>query len=185
MSSVSKEKEENQEQVLLESEIPEQMILEHPNYKELEEKLLQAEQKAQDNWNGWLTAQADLENFKKRTERDIANSHKYALEKIGFELLTTVDNLERSLVSKVETNDEFKSFHEGVDLILKSLLETLEKFDIKPIDPLGEVFNPEYHTAITTREDEKAESNVIVEVIQKGYWLKDRLLRPALVVVVK
>ncbi|HBC71849.1 MAG TPA: nucleotide exchange factor GrpE [Coxiellaceae bacterium] len=176
---------EESEQLLIASEISEQMVLDHPSYKQLADQLSQVEQKSQEHWNNWLLAQAELENLKRRTEREVANAHKYALDKFAYEILTVVDNLERSLVTKISGNEALKDFYVGIELTLKSLLEILQKFGITPINPLGEMFDPEKHTAVTTKEDPAAKPSVVLEVVQKGYWLKDRLLRPALVVVAK
>lgn len=170
---------------LLTTRISEQLVLEHPSYKELLAKFSEEEKKSQDFYNKWLLAQADLENLKRRAERDVTMAHKYALEKFAYEVLTTVDNLERGLVTKVEGNIALKDFYVGIELTLKHLLEVLQKFGITPINPLGEEFDHEKHTAVTTREDPAAKPHTVLEVIQKGYWLKDRLLRPALVVVAK
>lgn len=165
--------------------ITEKLVLEHPSYKELAEKLTEAERKVSEYWNKVLRAQAEVENLHRRVERDIANAHKYALDKFAGELLPIVDNLERCLLAKVEDQAVLKDFHDGIALTLKLFLETLKKHGITQINPLGEVFNPDQHTAMTTREIPGAVSNTVLEVMQKGYWLKDRLLRPALVVVAK
>lgn len=174
-----------QEQLLLESELSEQMVLEHPSYRQLAEQLTQVEQQALENKNNWLLTQAELENLKRRTEKEVTNAHKYGIEKFAYEILATVDNLERSLVTKASDNADLKDFCVGIELTLKSLLEALQKFGITVINPMNEAFDPEKHTAVTTREVEGVQQNTVLEVIQKGYWLKDRLLRPALVVVVK
>ncbi len=173
------------EQLLLEDEKINQLVLEHPSYKQLSDELTKLEQQAQDNRNGWLMVQAELENLKRRTEREIASAHKYAIEKFAQAILVTVDNLERSLATKLDGNEALKDFYLGIELTLKSLLEVLDKFGITPINPLQEDFNHEKHTALATKEAEGVKSNTILEVIQKGYWFKDRLLRPALVVVAK
>ena len=161
------------------------MVLEHPTYKELQEKLTEEEKKSLEFKNQWLRSQADLENFKKRSEKDIANAHKYGIEKFALEVLNTVDNLERGLAVEISEIEDLKNFHDGIEMTLKSLLDTLQKFDIAQIDPVGQEFDHEKHTAITTREDGGSKPNTVLEVIQKGYWFKDRLLRPALVVVSK
>jgi len=164
------------ERELLESRLTDQLVLEHPSYKELEDKLTQAEQKAQENWDNLLRTKAEMENMQRRFEREAANAHKYALEKFASELLIIIDNLERSIVANTADN--------GVELTLKLFLEIMQKFGITPINPSsGEVFNLDQHMAIQTKEDVNFTSNIIIEVVQKGYWLKDRLLRPALVVV--
>jgi molecular chaperone GrpE len=173
------------EQLLLESEISEQLVLEHPSYKQLADKLSQTEQKSQEYWDHWLRTKAELENLQRRSEREISNAHKYSLEKFAIDILIIADNLERSLAAKSAAHEELKDFYEGIEFTLKLFLETLQKFGIIPINPLGDVFNSEQHMAIMTKEDANAKSNTILEVVQKGYWLKDRLLRPALVVVAK
>jgi molecular chaperone GrpE len=175
----------NVNQVSFETQISEQTVLEHQSYKQLLEKFTQEEQNSKDLHNKWLLAQADLENLRRRTEKEIIQTSKYAIEKFASEVIITVDNLERGLSAKISDNADLKDFCTGIKLTLKFLLETLQKFDIIPIDPNGEIFDPEKHTAITTKEDRLAESGIVLEVIQKGYWLKDRLLRPALVVVAK
>ena len=176
---------EEKEQLLLESEISQRLVLEHPSYKKLLDKLTEEEQKAQEYKNNWLRAQADIENLKRRTEKDIAYAHKYGIEKFAHEILSTIDNLERALSIKLSDDKELKDFYAGIELTLKSLLEILQKFEITQMDPLGEDFDHEKHTAMTTREDNDAKPNTILEVIQKGYWFKDRLLRSALVIVAK
>lgn len=176
---------ENEDRGLLETRISEQMVLEHPSYKQLLENFSEEEKKSQELRNNWLLAQADIENIRRRTEKEIANAHKYALEKFAYEILATVDNLERSLTTKISDNESLKDFYIGIELTLKSLIEVLQKFGITQISPLGEKFDHEKHTAVTTKEDPAAKSNMVLEVIQKGYWFKDRLLRPALVVVAK
>jgi molecular chaperone GrpE len=173
------------EQLLPGSEISEQLVLEHPSYKQLEDKLTQVEQKSQEYWDNWLRTKAELENIQRRAEREIASAHKYALEKFAGELLIIVDNLERSLLAKAADHDKLKDFYDGIELTLKLFLELLQKFGITSIYPLAEVFNPEQHAAVITKEDATAKPNTVIEVVQKGYWLKDRLLRPALVVVAK
>lgn len=165
--------------------LEEQLVLEHPSYKELLEKLAKAEVLADEYHNKWLLLQAEIENLKRRTEREVSNAHKYALEKFAYEILMVVDNLERSLAVKVVDNETLKDFYLGIELTLKSLLEILQKFGITVINPLNEPFDHEKHTAIATKENSGSEPNLVVEVIQKGYWLRDRLLRPALVVVTK
>lgn len=175
--------EQTAEQKLLVSDITDELLLEHPTYKKLEEQLTLAENKANEYWDKLLRSQAEIENLQRRNERDIANAHKYGVEKFAREMLAIVDNLERSLTVKQEENAALKDFYVGVELTLKLFLETLQKFGIKPINPLNEAFNPEQHTAISVRENETLPPNTVSEVIQKGYWLNDRLLRPAMVIV--
>lgn len=165
-------------------------VLEHPRYIELQQKLTITEQLADKYKNEYLQARADAENFQRRAERDISNAHKYAVEKIAFELLAVVDNLERCLENKVEISQgnaeigtAINSVYVGVELTLKMFLDVLQKFGVKPLYPLQENFNPDYHTAMQTRAEQNVKPNTVVQVVQKGYMLKDRLLRPALVIV--
>lgn len=157
-------------------------VLEHPSYKELERKLTEMEEKANDYWNQQLRTQAEMENVRRRTDRDIANAHKYALEKFSNDLLPVLDSLERALQSEVHDNEYALKIHEGIELTLSLLLKTLEKHRIKQVNPLGEMFNPELHQAIATAPSDQP-ANTVLEVLQKGYLLNDRLIRPALVVV--
>lgn len=181
---------ENQpEPKLTESETPK---IAHPEYAEIEEKLTAAEQLANDYMNKFLRAQAEMQNVLRRSEQDIAKAHKYALDKFASELLPVVDCLERSLSIDIGANLEntgakelLKNMHIGIEMTLKIFLETLEKFGIKQINPMGEMFNPDLHTAMTVQEDKNFAPNTVLQVMQKGYLLNDRLLRSALVVVAK
>ncbi len=150
----------------------------------LRRQLEAAEKKAEDNWDKLLRSQAELENLRKRMERELQNVQKYAIEKFAKELLTVVDSLELGLQAALET-DNVEKIREGVELTLKQLLTVLERFDIRPVDPLGEKFDPEYHQAMATEEVKGVEPDTVVKVFQKGYLLHDRLIRPALVVVAK
>lgn len=158
-------------------------ILEHPSYVELEKKLTEAEIKAGEAWNQQLRAQAELDNIRRRAERDVSNAHKYALEKFVADQLPIVDSLDRALLSDVGDNELAKKIHEGIELTMSLFLKTLEKHGVKQVNPLGEAFNPELHQAIATQPSNEFEPNTVMEVLQKGYTLNDRLIRPALVVV--
>lgn len=150
----------------------------------LRQQLEAAEKKAEENWDKLLRTQAELENLRKRMERELQNVQKYAIEKFAKELVTVVDSLELGLQAAVET-DNVEKIREGIELTLKQLLTVLERFNIRPIDPLGEKFNPEYHQAMATEEVKGVEPDTVVKVFQKGYLLNDRLIRPAMVVVAK
>lgn len=157
-------------------------VLDHPSYKELEQKLTEAENKGSELLNQQLRIQAELDNVRRRAERDVMNAHKYALEKFGNDLLPVVDSLEKALQSDVSDNAFAKKIHEGIELTMSLLLKTLDKYGIKQINPVGDQFNPELHQAIATQPSDMP-PNTVVEVLQKGYLLNDRLIRPALVVV--
>jgi molecular chaperone GrpE len=154
-------------------------ILEHPSYIELAKRLTETEAEANEQR---LRSQADLENIRRRAERDVANSRKYALEDFVNNLLPVVDSLDRASLSDVSDNEFAKKIHEGIELTMSLLLKTLEKFGVKQVNPLDEAFNPELHQAISTQPSDK-KPNTILNVLQKGYLLNDRLIRPALVVV--
>ena len=157
--------------------------LEHPAYEVLETKLTETEAKVSDYWNQLLRAKAEHENMLRRVERDIAGAHKFALEKFVLELLPVIDSLERAMMIKGDGNDFLKQMHDGIALTQGMFLKALEKFGVKQIHPLGEFFNPAHHQAISTRASGEAAPKTVIEVMQKGYLLHDRLIRPALVVV--
>jgi molecular chaperone GrpE len=144
----------------------------------LQEELEQAKDMA-------LRAQADAQNVKRRAEQDVEKARKYALERFCSELLPVVDNLERALEAASGDDEAMKPIAEGVELTLKSFLGALEKFQIKPVDPAGEPFDPEFHQAMSMVENPDAEPNTVLAVMQKGYTLNGRLVRPAMVMVSK
>lgn len=172
----------NEDEDQLEDEEEVAGILEHPSYKKLENQLTEAEIKANELWNQQARLQAELDNIRRRAERDVANAHKYALDKFANDLLPVVDSLERALMSDVSDNEFAKKIHEGIELTMSLLLKTLEKYGVKQVNPIGELFNPEVHQAIATQPSD-APPNTVIEVLQKGFLLNDRLIRPALVVV--
>ncbi|MGD8937129.1 MAG: nucleotide exchange factor GrpE [Thiogranum sp.] len=150
--------------------------------EELHALLTDARSKADEHWNQCLRLQAEIENLRKRAERDLANAHKFALEKFASELLPVRDSLEMGLLA-VGENADVEKLKEGSELTLKMLTNALEKFNIKEINPLNEKFNPEYHEAMSVQEREDVAPNTVVTVVQKGYLLNDRLIRPAMVIV--
>ncbi len=150
----------------------------------LREELEAARKQAEQTWNQLVRAQADLENLRKRSERDVAQAHKYGLEKFISELLPVVDSLELGLGHATEHVDAQK-LREGMDLTLKMLGQVLQKFNVEEIDPVGEPFDPELHQAMSIQENAELEPNTVLTVVQKGYRLNDRLLRPAMVIVSK
>jgi molecular chaperone GrpE len=147
----------------------------------LEELLKKAELDAAEHHDAWLRAKADSENIRKRAQIDIANAHKYATENFSMELLTVMDSLEAALAVENATVENFKS---GMELTLKQLTAAFDKFNIKVINPNGEKFDPHQHEAMCTVDSELA-PNTVVHVMQKGYILNDRVIRPALVTVSK
>ena len=153
---------------------------------ELQAALDQARQQAEENWNKLVRLQAEMENLRKRTSRDVEHAHKYALEKFVAELLPVIDSLELGIsAASEEKSGEADSLREGMELTLKKFLDVMNKFGVQPVDPQGEKFNPELHEAVSMQESAEAGSNTVVTVVQKGYLLNDRLVRPAMVVVAK
>jgi molecular chaperone GrpE len=145
-----------------------------------------ARNKADEHWNQFLRLQAEMENLRKRNERDVTNAHKFALEKFSAELLPIKDSLEMGIAAATEGDGiDADKLLEGSDLTLKMLGSAFSKYNIKEINPLNDLFNPEYHEAISMQERADVEPNTVVTVIQKGYTLNDRLIRPAMVVVSK
>lgn len=133
-----------------------------------------------------LRAQAEVQNMRRRCEADVEKAHKFALEKFSAELLTVVDNLERALNAVPDRNSEHvHALAEGVELTLKSFLEILNKFNVQQINPVGEPFDPQVHQAISMVVNPNVEPNTVLDVMQKGYTLHGRVIRPAMVVVSK
>lgn len=151
----------------------------------IEEALEEATAQAAENWDKFVRVQAEMDNIAKRARRDLENAHKYALEKFVEELLPVWDSLEMGLDHADGESIDPEKLKEGHELTLRMLSQVMQKFNITRIDPLGEVFNPEQHEAMTMQPDDEAEPNTILAVIQKGYSLNDRLIRPARVIVAR
>lgn len=131
-----------------------------------------------------LRAQAEVQNMRRRCEQDVEKAHKFALEKFSMELLSVMDNLERTLQAVADSGDEkVKPLYEGVELTLKGFMEIFNKFNIVQINPVGEPFDPQCHEAMTMVENNDVEPNTVLAVMQKGYTLNGRVIRPAMVMV--
>ncbi len=143
----------------------------------LEEMLKEAERRAQEHYDAWMYAKAEAENIRRRAHEEVDKARRFALERFSGELLAVKDSLEAALT--VETGD-VAGYRNGVELTLKQLASVFEKFNIAEVHPLGEKFDPHRHQAIGTTESD-AEPNTVVQVLQKGYTLHERVLRPALV----
>ncbi|MEO9656163.1 nucleotide exchange factor GrpE [Marinomonas sp.] len=146
------------------------------------EELAKAIEEAAQYKEAALRAQADAQNVRRRAELDVEKAHKFGLEKFAKSVVNVADNLERALSSAPSTG-ESDPVREGVELTLKDLIETLARFEVKVVDPHGEPFNPDLHQAMTMVPNPEMEPNTVMDVIQKGYTLHGRLLRPAMVVV--
>ncbi|HGN1020756.1 nucleotide exchange factor GrpE [Proteus mirabilis] len=191
---VSKEKEgmesvmnESQEQVKSEDAQAEfdaqaELVQALARVDELEKQLQQSQKTERE---AMIRAQAEIENIRRRTQQDVEKAHKFALEKFSNELLPVLDNLERALSAADHENEQMKPMIEGLELTLKSFLDAVRKFGIEVVEEKNVSFNPEVHQAMTLIDSPEHEANHVVDVMQKGYTLNGRLLRPAMVVVSK
>lgn len=157
--------------------------LDYASYRELEDKLTLAEQKAHENWEKLVRSVAEVENIRRRAERDVANAHRYSLEKFVNSLLPVSDSLEQAIALAEKQGD--MPLHEGLMLTMKLFLEALEKADVKQIDPTGAPFDPQQHEAMSIQPSTDVQPNTVLTVFQKGYVLSDRVIRPARVIVSK
>ena len=147
----------------------------------LEAMIRQAELKAEEHHDAWLRAKAETENIRRRAQEDIAKASKFSIERFAGELLAVKDSLEAGLATETPSVESLKS---GTELTLKQLVAAFEKSGLKEINPAGEKFDPNFHQAISMIEADQ-EANPVVTVLQKGYLLAERVLRPALVIVAK
>jgi molecular chaperone GrpE len=159
------------------------------NAEQLIAKVKEAQQKADENWDMALRSKAEMDNVRRRTEKDVSNARKFGVEKLANELLPVKDSMELGIkaAKEIESNDEANTkIIEGMEMTLKLLVTAMDKVGIKEIPANeGDAFNPEIHQAMTMQEIEGKESNTLVSVFQKGYTLNNRLLRAAMVLVAK
>ncbi|CWX36549.1 TPA: nucleotide exchange factor GrpE [Haemophilus influenzae] len=153
--------------------------------QELEELLkTQIEEAANKEQDILLRSRAEIENLRRRTEQDVEKAHKFAVEKFSKDILNTIDNLERALATPANKEDEsVKALFDGVELTLKELVSTVSRFGVEAVGVVGEAFNPDLHQAISMQPAEGFETNQISVVLQKGYTLNGRVIRPAMVMV--
>ena len=152
---------------------------------DLQSQLEQAQQSAKDNWDKLLRSQAEMENLKRRNAKDLENAHKFALDGFVKALLEVKDSLTMGLKTANEEKATIEHIIEGLEMTDKVFLSTMEKFGVKAIRPEGETFNPEFHEAVTMVPVPDKESNSVLEVVQTGFTLNGRLVRPAMVIVVQ
>ncbi len=158
---------------------------EEVSIESLQKQLAAAEKKAEENWDKAMRTQAEMENLKRRTQKDLDSAHKFALEKFAKELLTVIDSLELGIQAATGDSPEVQKLREGSELTIKQFESVFAKFNIEAVDPVGQPFNPELHQAMTMQPSDEAEPNTVLNVFQKGYVLNGRLIRPAMVVVAK
>ena len=178
---MSPENAEFEEPIAVEEPESHEEGLEHLSYEELASKLTQAEQNAHENWEKSVRALAELDNVRRRAEREVSNAHRYGVEKLINSLLPVVDSLEQAL----QMAKDDKAMEEGLELTMKLFLDALQKYDVQQLDPLGTAFDPQEHEAMSIQEVAGAEPNSVIAVFQKGYKLADRVIRPARVIVAK
>lgn len=157
--------------------------IEEISLEDLQKQLKLAQKKAEENWDKAVRAQAEMENLKRRTQKDLENAHKYGLEKFSKELLAVIDSLELGIQASTSDNPEVIALRQGSELTIKQFEAVFAKFNIEALDPTGKVFNPELHQAMTMQPNADVEPNTVLNVFQKGYILNGRLIRPAMVVV--
>ena len=153
--------------------------------EDLESQLQEAQQSAKDNWDKLLRSQAEMENLKRRTTKDLENAHKFALDGFVKALLEVSDSLTMGIKSAKDEKATIETTTEGLELTMKVFNITLEKFGVESINPVDEKFDPELHEAVTMVPMPDKKSNTVLEVIQTGFTLNGRLVRPALVIVVQ
>ncbi|PIE40681.1 MAG: nucleotide exchange factor GrpE [Gammaproteobacteria bacterium] len=156
-----------------------------PSVEDLLNQLEAAQQTIKDQKDSVLRAAAEEQNVRRRAERDVENAHKFALEKFTNDLLPVVDTLERALEAATGEDEALVATREGVELTLKMLLDAMKKHGVEQLDPTGEPFNPQEHEAMSMQPNPDMEPNTVMAVLQKGYSLSGRLVRPAMVIVSK
>lgn len=153
-------------------------------HDQLFDELQAAQALAKENWEKVLRIQAEMQNLQRRTERDIANAHKFALEKFIEALIPVLDSIDRAL-EVTSSNSETLAMREGIELTRRQFVDVLSKFNVREINPVAEVFDATQHEALTMQEDQTVKSGTILQVVQRGYELNGRLVRPARVIVAK
>lgn len=190
MSAQNKENEEAIDQVedtiqeQLEDEHKDEEKLESPekNADSLEAQLEQAQAKASENWDHYLRAKAEMDNLRRRNTKDVENAHKFGIEKFVTELLPVLDGMGMGLATEDASAENLR---EGMELTMNMLTNMMEKLGIEEINPLNEKFDAEKHQAMTMQPNADVEPNTVIAVMQKGYSLNERLIRPAMVMVSK
>ena len=176
---------EAEEQAHLQDVVPEPAEPVDDENESLEDQLQQAQATIKDYWDQVVRMRAEVENNRKRAERDVENAHKYALKNFVDSLLPVIDSMEMGQTAANAENATLESIREGSELTMTMFAQVLERSGLQQINPLGEKFDPEKHQAISMVEVPDATPNSVIEVMQKGFALNDRLIRPAMVVVAK
>ncbi|MEO1888935.1 MAG: nucleotide exchange factor GrpE [Cycloclasticus sp.] len=188
-SEESTDKNDTQEQAidmegcLVGEVVDETVVTETTEEINLEAELETAKTAASDNWDKLLLAKAEVENIRRRTQKDIEKAHRFSIEKFAKDMLPVVDSLEMGLAASNESDVDASALKEGMELTYKQLISSLEKSGVVQVDPEGETFSPDLHQAISVVPSPDHAPNTVMQVFQKGYTLNGRLLRPAMVIV--
>ncbi len=150
---------------------------------QLKQQVEELKAKADENWNLYLRSQADIENVRKRATKDVESAHKYAIDKFVAELLPIKESMDLGYAASHEDDADIAKIKEGTELTLKMFSSMFDKFKIVEVNPVGEKFNPAFHEAISMLPSPEFEANIVMNVVQKGYLLNERVVKPALVVV--
>ncbi|GAD89472.1 MULTISPECIES: nucleotide exchange factor GrpE [Vibrio] len=159
--------------------------IEESKVAQLEAALLQTETRLKEQQDSVIRAKAEVENMRRRTEQEMSKARKFAINKFAEELLPVIDNLERAIEAADAEHEVIKPVLEGIEMTHKSFIDVVSKNGLKEINPVGEAFNPELHNAVSMVESPDHDSNMVTVVLQKGYELNGRVVRPAMVMVAK
>lgn len=176
------EEEQDQVQQDHDAEMLEEELALNKAEEDLVEQIKTAQEKAEENWELLLRTKAEMENLRRRTQKDLENAHKYGIEKFVSELLPIMDSMDLGLAAE---DASAESLREGLELTIKMVQQMFEKFNITQVNPEGEKFDPELHQAMSMQPTDEVEPNTVIAVMQKGYLLNGRLVRPAMVMVSK
>ena len=174
-----------EEEPAAENEVIEEAAAPDQDHQELTKLLEDARSKADEHWDQVMRMRAEMDNLRKRSQRDLENAHKFALDKISQDMLQVWDSLELGYQATLDDSAAIDKIREGTELTLKLLVDVMSRHGIEQVNPEGESFNPEFHQAMSMQERDDVEPNTVVAVVQKGYLLNGRLLRPAMVMVSK
>jgi molecular chaperone GrpE len=192
MSSKKPKVEENEESITPELMDVEELVEDEETdesadneVESIEQQLEKTQETVKDYWDQIMRLKAEMENNRKRAIRDVENAHKFALKNFTEALLPVIDSMDMGQQAAVAKNATLESIIEGSDMTTNMFVQVLEKHGLKRLNPVGEKFDPEQHQAISMIEDKKVKSNHIISVMQKGFSLNERLVRPAMVIVSK
>jgi len=163
------------------AELPREV--EMPSQEDLMARVSELEAQLLDQKDKMIRTHAEMENTRRRAKLDVQEAHNFGLKKFANALLPVIDTLERSLEIQTDDNELAQSIHKGVEMTLGIFMSTMGKFEIEIVNPVGDTFNPDFHEAVQTLEDPEEASGNVLKVLQKGYTLNGRLLRPAMVVI--